>query len=291
MSNNKVKFSKGKNRKKWKVSSFVYYTVMSIFSFIMVYPFIWSALASFKTKVQLYEGNPLNIIPDPFTIENYKRLFQILPFAKFTMNSLFLSIMIPTAMIIVASFTAYALARLEFKGRNFIFILFIATMMIPGQVTLIPNYKTIVDMKLINSYIALLLPSVFTAANAFNIFFFRQYFLSIPKDLENAAVIDGCSRIGVFFRIIMPNAKPAIATTAILSFRSVWNQFLWPMLVISDYDKMTLTVGLKYLKEWEPNWAVLLAGASISIIPIIVVYISLQKQFMSTSMNSGFGGK
>ena len=100
-----------------------------------------------------------------------------------------------------------------------------------------------------------------------------------------------CTRLGVFFRIVLPNAKPAIATTAILSFRSVWNAFLWPMLVINDYDKLTLTVGLKYLKEWEPNWAVLLAGASLSIVPIVIVFLIFQKQFMASTMNSGFGGK
>ena len=269
----------------------IYHLSMMILSFIMLYPFLWSMLSSFKTKTQLYGGNSLSLIPEPFTTENFKRLFEVLPFAKFTINSILLSTMIPLAMIIVASFTSYALARLEFKGRNLLFLLFIATMMVPGHVTLIPNYKIIVDMKLTNSYMAMLLPSVFTAANAFNIFFFRQYFLSIPKDLENAAVIDGCSRVGVFLRIIMPNAKPAIATTAILSFRSVWNNFLWPMLVINDYDKMTLTVGLKYLKEWEPNWAVLLAGATISTVPIILIYIVLQKQFMSANLGSGFGGK
>ena len=131
-------------------------------------------------------------------------------------------------------------------------------------------------MKLINTYAALFLTNMFTGANAFNIFFFRQFFLSIPKDLENAAIIDGCTRLGVFFRIVLPNAKPAIATTAILSFRSVWNAFLWPMLVINDYDKLTLTVGLKYLKEWEPNWAVLLAGASLSIVPIVIVFLIFQ---------------
>ena len=171
-------------------------------------------------------------------------------------------------MIAVASLTAYALTRLEFRGRNILFLAFIATMMIPSHVTLIPNYKIVVDMKLINTYAALFLTNMFTGANAFNIFFFRQFFL-----------------------IVLPNAKPAIATTAILSFRSVWNAFLWPMLVINDYDKLTLTVGLKYLKEWEPNWAVLLAGASLSIVPIVIVFLIFQKQFMASTMNSGFGGK
>ncbi|MFR9161936.1 MAG: carbohydrate ABC transporter permease, partial [Ruthenibacterium lactatiformans] len=255
------------------VGNTVYHIFMVALSVIMIYPFIWSLLSSFKSSEQLYGGNPLDLWPRPFTMENYKRLFQVLPFDKFTVNSVFLSVAMPLCMIAVASLTAYALTRLEFRGRNILFLAFIATMMIPSHVTLIPNYKIVVDMKLINTYAALFLTNMFTGANAFNIFFFRQFFLSIPKDLENAAIIDGCTRLGVFFRIVLPNAKPAIATTAILSFRSVWNAFLWPMLVINDYDKLTLTVGLKYLKEWEPNWAVLLALASLSIVPNVIVFL------------------
>ena len=273
------------------VGNTVYHIFMVVLSVIMISPFVWSLLSSFKSSEQLYGGNPLDLWPRPFTMENYKRLFQVLPFDKFMVNSVFLSVAMPLCMIAVASLTAYALTRLEFRGRNILFLAFIATMMIPSHVTLIPNYKIVVDMKLINTYAALFLTNMFTGSNAFNIFFFRQFFLSIPKDLENAAIIDGCTRLGVFFRIVLPNAKPAIATTAILSFRSVWNEFLWPMLVINDYDKLTLTVGLKYLKEWEPNWAVLLAGASLSIVPIVIVFLIFQKQFMASTMNSGFGGK
>ena len=273
------------------VGNTVYHIFMVVLSVIMIYHFVWSLLSSFKSSEQLYGGNPLELWPRPFTMENYKRLFQVLPFDKFMVNSVFLSVAMPFCMIAVAYLTAYALTRLEFRGRNILFLAFIATMMIPSHVTLIPNYKIVVDMKLINTYAALFLTNMFTGSNAFNIFFFRQFFLSIPKDLENAAIIDGCTRLGVFFRIVLPNAKPAIATTAILSFRSVWNEFLWPMLVINDYDKLTLTVGLKYLKEWEPNWAVLLAGASLSIVPIVIVFLIFQKQFMASTMNSGFGGK
>ena len=216
---------------------------------------------------------------------------EVLPFGKMMINSIFLSITIPIAMIAVASLCAYAITRIEFKGKNILFFAFIATMMIPSHVTLIPNYKIVTEMHLYNTFTALFLSSMFTASNAFNIFFFRQYFLSIPKDLENAAIIDGCSKIGVFFKIILPNAKPAIATTAILSFGNVWNSFLWPMLVINDYDKLPITVGLKYLKEWETNWAVLLSGATLSIIPIVIVFIVFQKYFMASTVNSGFGGK
>lgn len=273
------------------LSKAMYHTFMILLSLTMVYPFIWSGISSFKKIEQLYNGNPLSLIPNPFTIENYQRLFEVLPFGRFTLNSMFLSVTIPIAMIAVASLSAYALTRLEFPGRNLIFLAFIATMMIPSHVVLIPNYRTIVDLHLYNTFFALFLTSMFTSSNAFNIFFFRQFFLTIPKDLESAGIIDGCSYFTIFFRIILPNSQPAIATTAILSFRTVWNQFLWPMIVINDYNKMTLTVGLKYLKEWEQNWAVLLSGASLSIIPIVVVFLIFQKQFMSTTLSSGFGGK
>ncbi|MBS5949327.1 MAG: carbohydrate ABC transporter permease [Clostridium sp.] len=278
-------------RKSKIIGNTSYHIFMIILSLIMIYPFIWAVMSSFKPVEQLYSGNPLNIIPTEFTLENYKRLMEVLPFDKMLFNSIFLSITIPIAMIIVASLAAYAVTRIEFKGRNILFFAFIATMMIPSHVTLIPNYKIIVDMNLYNSFTAIFLSSMFTASNAFNIFFFRQYFLSIPKDLENAAIVDGCSKIGIFFKIVLPNAKPAIATTAILSFRNVWNSFLWPMLVINDYDKLPLTVGLNYLKGSEPNWAVLLAGATLSIIPIVVIFLAFQKYFMASTMNSGFGGK
>lgn len=268
-----------------------YHAFMIAICLIMVYPFVWSFFSSFKSQQQLYGGNPLALLPDEATLDNYRRLFEVLPFDRFIVNSVVLSIAIPVAMIAVASLTAYALTRLRFRGRNVLFLAFVATMMVPSHVTLIPNYKIIIDMHLANTYLALFLSSMFTGANAFNIFFFRQFFLSFPKDLENAAIIDGCSRFGVFLRVILPNAKPAIATTAILSFRSVWNSFLWPMLVITDYDRLTLTVGLKYLKEWETNWAVLLAGATISIVPILIVFFAFQRQFVASTMNTGFGGK
>ena len=267
-----------------------YHAFMIAICLIMVYPFVWSFFSSFKSQQQLYGGNPLALLPDEATLDNYRRLFEVLPFDRFIVNSVLLSVTIPVAMIAVASLTAYALTRLQFRGRNVLFLAFVATMMIPSHVTLIPNYKIIIDMHLANTYLALFLSSMFTGANAFNIFFFRQFFLSFPKDLENAAIIDGCSRFGVFLRVILPNAKPAIATTAILSFRSVWNSFLWPMLVITDYDRLTLTVGLKYLKEWETNWAVLLAGATISIVPILIVFFAFQRQFVASTMNTGFGG-
>lgn len=273
-----------------KLGRVVYHVFMMALTFIMVYPFLWAVCSSFKTSAQMFGSTPLTLIPKPFTLINYERTLEILPFGMFLRNSLYLSISIPLLMIVVASLCAYALARLEFKGRNVIFLLFLSTMMIPGHVVLIPNYSIISKLNWVDKYIALFVNSLFTGANAFNIFFFRQYFMSIPKDLENAAIIDGCSHAGVYFRIILPNSKPAIATVAILSFRSVWNSFLWPMLVINSYDKMTITVGLQYYKGAVDNAATVLAGVTIAIIPVIVVFLIFQKYFMNATMNSGFGG-
>lgn len=273
-----------------KVGRAVYHVCMLLLTFLMVYPFIWAICSSFKTTEQMFGQSPLSLIPRPFTLYNYERTLEILPFDMFLRNSLFLSISIPLMMILIASLCAYALARLNFKGRNLIFLLFISTMMIPSHVVLIPNYSIVSKLGWVDKYISLFVNSLFTGANAFNIFFFRQFFMSIPKDLENAAIIDGCSHAGVYFRIILPNSKPAIATVAILSFRSVWNSFLWPMIVINSYDKMTITVGLQYYKYAVDNAAMVLAGVTIAIIPVIVVFLVFQKYFINSTVNSGFGG-
>ena len=162
-------------------------------------------------------------------------------------------------------------------------------MMIPGYVTLIPNFAIMVKLKLLNSHWALILRSALSGS-ATSIFLFRQFFLSIPRDLENAAIVDGCSWPGVFFRIIMPNSKPAIATVIILSFRSTWNSFLWPQLVLQTDRLWTWTLALKILSESETNQAVLLAGSVISILPILIIYLACQKYFVNSQVSAGFGG-
>lgn len=275
---------------KRKLLRAIYHVLMIALTFTMAYPFVWAVVSSFKTSGQMFAGNPLTLVPKPFTLVNYERTLDLLPFGMFMRNSLFLSISIPVLMIFLSSLCAYGLARLEFKGRNFIFMLFVATMMVPSHVTLIPNYVIVSKLGWIDNYISLFVSAIFTGSNAFNIFFFRQYFMSIPKDLEQAAIIDGCSFAGVYFRIILPNSKPAIATVAILSFRSVWNSFLWPMLVINSFDKMTVTVGLQYYRGAVDNSAQVLAGVTLAIIPVILVFLVFQKYFINSTINSGFGG-
>ncbi|MEG2207039.1 MAG: carbohydrate ABC transporter permease, partial [Clostridia bacterium] len=207
-----------------------YNLLMTALCLLMLYPLIWTFFSSFKNNQQLFSEMPLNLIPDPVTIANYTKLTGIYDVGLMVFNGLYLSILIPFLSMLTSSMAAYSLARLHFRGRNVVFILLISTMMIPGYVTLIPNFAIMVKLQLLNSHFALILRDALSGS-ATAIFLFRQYFLSIPRDLENAAIIDGCSWPGVFFKIILPNSKPAIATVMILTFRATWNAFLWPQII------------------------------------------------------------
>ena len=267
----------------------IYNALMVLLCLVIIYPLIWTIFSSFKTNQQIFSESPINLIPRPFTTDNYQKLLTIYDVPLIVFNGLYLAIVIPVLSMLTSSMAAYALARLRFRGRNVIFLLLISTMMIPGYVTLIPNFAIMVKLKLLNSHWALILRSALSGS-ATSIFLFRQFFLSIPRDLENAAIVDGCSWPGVFFRIIMPNSKPAIATVIILSFRSTWNSFLWPQLVLQTDRLWTWTLALKILSESETNQAVLLAGSVISILPILIIYLACQKYFVNSQVSAGFGG-
>ena len=267
----------------------IYNALMVLLCLVIIYPLIWTIFSSFKTNQQIFSESPINLIPRPFTTGNYQKLLTIYEVPLMVFNGLYLAIVIPVLSMLTSSMAAYALARLRFRGRNVIFLLLISTMMIPGYVTLIPNFAIMVKLKLLNSHWALILRSALSGS-ATSIFLFRQFFLSIPRDLENAAIVDGCSWPGVFFRIIMPNSKPAIATVIILSFRSTWNSFLWPQLVLQTDRLWTWTLALKILSESETNQAVLLAGSVISILPILIIYLACQKYFVNSQVSAGFGG-
>ena len=267
----------------------IYNALMVLLCLVIIYPLIWTIFSSFKTNQQIFSESPINLIPRPFTTDNYQKLLTIYDVPLMVFNGLYLAIVIPVLSMLTSSMAAYALARLRFRGRNVIFLLLISTMMIPGYVTLIPNFAIMVKLKLLNSHWALILRSALSGS-ATSIFLFRQFFLSIPRDLENAAIVDGCSWPGVFFRIIMPNSKPAIATVIILSFRSTWNSFLWPQLVLQTDRLWTWTLALKILSESETNQAALLAGSVISILPILIIYLACQKYFVNSQVSAGFGG-
>ena len=276
------------------VSKILLYAILIATGIVMIYPFAWALTASFKTNAQVFNGNPFDLIPRPFHFENYERAWTLLPFSRFLLNSLLICLVVPTAGILISSLAAYAFARLRFKGRDVLFVALLAVMMMPGHITLIPNYVLMRMLGWINDYKAVLIPTVFQASLVFNLFFMRQFFLSIPKELDEAGIIDGCSRFGVWRRIVMPNAKPAIATIAILSFVSDWNMFLWPLIVMNDYLKMPVQVGVSYFKAnamANGDWGVMMAATTMAIVPLIIVFLLVQKQFIKSMLTSGLGGR
>lgn len=258
----------------------------------MIYPFVWAITASFKTNAQIFNGNPFDMLPRPFTFDNYVKVWTVLPFYRFLLNSLMLSIIVPLCSIALSSLAAYSFARLRFKGRDAVFLLLLGVMMMPGHITLIPNYSLMRMLGWINEYQAMIVPSIFGASLVFNIFFMRQYYLAIPKELDEAAIMDGCSRFGIWTRIILPNAKPALATIAILSFVGEWNAFLWPLVVMNDYLKMPIQVGMTYLQGNTNNdWGMLMAAASMAIAPLIIIFLLFQRHFIKSMLTSGLAGK
>jgi len=268
------------------------YIMLIVISIIMLYPYLWSISASFKEDTQLYNGNPLDLIPSPFTMDNYERALTVLPFGRFLMNSLITSTVVPFFMICISTLAAYAFARMNFAGKNFIFLLLLGVMMMPGHITLIPKYSLMRMLGWIDTYQALIIPQIFSANIVFNLFFMRQFYLSFPKELEEAAIIDGCSRFKIFTKIILPNSKPALATIAIISFKNQWNSLLWPLVVINDYKKMPIQVGLTYLQtNVDASWGALIAGATLSIVPVILIFIIFQRYFVNGMLSSGLTGK
>lgn len=270
----------------------VVYALLILMSITTIYPYIWSFTASFKTDKQIYNGNPLDLIPNPATMENYERAVTNLPFGRFILNTLLISTVVPFFQIVISCLAAYSFARLHFKGRDVVFMCLLGIMMVPGHITLIPDYAIVRALGWIDTYWALLIPPIFGSGIVFNMFFMRQFFLGFPRELEEAAIMDGCSRSQILWRILLPNSIPALATIAIISFKEQWNSFLWPLVVINDYNKMPIQVGLSYFQgNIHSSWGTLLAGATIAILPLVIVFIIFQRYFVNGMVTSGLTGQ
>jgi multiple sugar transport system permease protein len=247
-------------------------------------PFIWMVLTSFKDLGDIFSYPP-KWLPSRFHFENYARAFQAAPFGRYYLNSLFVALTVTFGQLITCSMAAYAFARLKFYGRDVIFYIFLGTMMIPGQVTMIPSFMVLYWLGWVDSYKALIIPGL---ASAFGTFLLRQFFMTIPRELEEAAYIDGCSRWRVLTRIILPLSKPALATLAIFTFMGVFNDFLWALIVVNSEELRTVQLGLaifrdRYLTEWD----LLMAGSVTAIVPILIVFFFAQKYFIQGITLSG----
>jgi len=255
------------------------YLLLSLGAVIMVLPFLWMVATSFKLPADQYTKT---LIPDPATLNNFKELWQHLPFPRLLFNSLWLSILATIGQLLTCSMGAFAFAVVRFRGRNLLFILLLITLMIPGQVTLIPNFIVFKWLGLIGTQTPLWLPSFL--GGAFGTFLLRQFFLTIPRDLTDAARVDGASLMQIFWRIYLPLSKPALAALSIFVFMWSWNDLLHPLVYLpTDMQKTTLTVGLAFFQQqlvMGGKFTVLMAGALISILPLIFVFFIAQRQFI-----------
>jgi multiple sugar transport system permease protein len=254
----------------------------------MLAPFIWMISTSLKSAGTVFEYPP-TWIPDPPRWDNYRRVFEVLPFARFFLNSLFVASAVTVLQLVTSSMAAYAFARLRFPGRDALFLGYLGTLMIPGQVVIIPNFILLRYLGWIDTYQALILPAAFSA---FGTFLLRQYFLTIPGELEDAAVVDGASYFQIYTRVILPLSGPALSALAIFTFLFNWNSFLYPLVVTNSTQMSTLTVGLNTLQgQYNTAWTLLMAGSVIALLPVLVVFIFAQRYFIKGITMTGIGGR
>ena len=249
---------------------------MAVFSLI---PFLWMISTSLKPLSHVFEFPP-RLIPRKFVVENYIEVFSAFPFVKFAINTVYISVTATLGQVLTCSMAAYAFARMRFRGRDTLFLLWLGTMMIPGQVTLISTYILMSRIGWIDSYNAMIIPAVL--GGVYGTFLIRQSFLAVPQELEDAAVMDGASPIWIYSTVMVPLSKAIHATYGMFTFMWTWNDFLWPLLMINSTDKMTLTLGINLMSttRYGTWWPHLMAGTCISIIPILVLLTFLQRYFV-----------
>lgn len=272
-----------------KPSTVLRFVVLSLIALIFISPLVFMIVNSFTTR----EGAttlPPSWIPDPFSTQAYDTIFNAsgTPVLRWFANSMIAAALHAVLVVVTASLAAYPLARMSFRGRGVVFGAIIATLLIPPVILIIPNYLIVSEFGWLNSLTAIIIP---TAAGAFGVFFMRQFFLGIPVELEEAGRLDGANRAQIFFRIVLPLAKPALATLALLAFLTNWNDFLWPVYVLFSADVQTLPAGLSTLQTANAvRYDLLLAGAVIASVPVLVLFVFLQRFIIEGVSRSGVKG-
>jgi multiple sugar transport system permease protein len=260
------------------ISKGILYTILIIYAVITFVPFLWALSASFKPFAEIVSGETY-FIPETFTINNYIEIFTREPlFLRWLFNSLFVAVSITSMNLLFNSMAGYALARIEFPGNKFLFYAILVVLMVPTQVTMIPSYLILKNLGWLNSYQGLIIPGV---VNATFIFMMRQFFLNFPKELEEAAALDGLTRIGTFFRIVLPLAKPALAAQTIFIFMGAWNNFMGPLIILSDEELFTLPLGLNSFKgQYYSYWNYIMAASMVFTLPSLVIYAFFNRYFI-----------
>ena len=261
------------------------HSILIIISILSIFPFLWLISTALKGQLENIFQYPPQFIPQDLTFENFTGVWKQIPFIAYFINSFIVASFTVILNVIFSSLAAYPLARMNFNGKNLIFYLILATIMVPFQAIMLPIYLIVLKLNMVDTvshfagYMGLILPF---AVNAFGIFLMRQAFMAVPKELEEAAFADGCNIIQIWWKILIPCVAPTCAVLAVFTFIGSWGEFLWPSIVLTDKSLYTLPVGINDLQGmFSANWRYIAAGSIISIIPIIIFFLSMQKYFIS----------
>lgn len=264
------------------------YVLLGAIAFGMLFPLLWLVSTSFKSPTEDIFQFPPQLLPRQPTFQNFLTVWQTNPFGQYLWNSTIVAVLTVSLNLLFCSLAAYPLARLNFRGRDLIFTLVVSTIMIPFQIVMIPLYILTVQLGLRNTYLGIIFPSL---ASAFGIFLLRQAFQGVPKELEEAARMDGCSELGLWWNIMLPAVRPALVTLAIFVFIGSWSDFLWPLIVLDRPEYYTLPLGVATLAgTFSLDWRLIAAGSVISIAPVILFFLFMQRYIVPTDTSSGVKG-
>ncbi len=273
---------------KSRLQIFGIYALLGAIAILTLFPLFWLISTALKSPTENILQSPPQLLPSQPTLDNFFSVWQSLPFAQYLYNSTLVALLTVGLNLLFCALAAYPLARLSFPGRDWIFIAIVATIMIPFQIVMIPLYILTVQIGLRNTYLGMIFPSL---ASAFGIFLLRQAFMSVPKEIEEAARMDGSSELGLWWHIMLPAIRPALVTLAIFVFIGSWSDFLWPLIVIQDESLYTLPLGVaKLAGTFSLDWRLVAAGSVISIAPVLVLFLFLQRYIVPTETGSGVKG-
>lgn len=272
---------------KRKIGKSLLFLICVLIAIVMVLPFFWMLSASFKENAEIFT-RPIQWIPKVFRTVNYKKVFEEIPFLTYFINTTFVTVAITAIRVLTCSMAAFAFAKLRFPGRDMLFLLYLATMMVPWHAIMIPQFIIIQRMGLYDTHLALILTGSFSA---FGVFIMRQNMISLPDGLKEAAKIDGCSSWKIFWKIIMPLSKTGMATLIALTFTQVWNDYMAPMIYLDSEEKKTIQLGLATFKrEFDTDYGAIMAGTVISLIPVVIIYFLAQKYIVEGVAFTGLKG-
>jgi len=269
-------------RRRRRPGRWVLLAVGVVLALLTVFPLVWMVMGSVKTPEEV---NSPSLIPSTVTFENYVYVFSQVPFARYLFNSFFISAAVTVLALWFHSMAAYALARLDFPGRERIFLAIFATMLVSAPVTIIPTFIIVRTLGMVDNYAGLIVPAIF---NAFGIFLLRQFYISLPDELEEAALVDGASYWSIYWRIVLPLSRPILSALAVFFFLANWNSFVWPMTVTSDPKLRVVQLGIQsFQQQYAADWNYILAASTVAALPTLAIFFVFQKQIVASIKTSG----